>query len=190
MKKSLITLAITSLILSAVSCAPKEEPNLTPPTESYFKLTEQIPQRYDKTRGLALYGDYIIKVHELMPKPSENKDEKDSQQDTLKFFLMLNQKLPNEAILIKAPQALPERVVKEMRSASIVVNGPTKYINCPDLDKYVKDNLGADLAKNSSGALAYIEAEEPFDLNLPEEESQDLPESTQEPTADESQEEK
>lgn len=175
MNRYLISLAITTIIFGAAACAPKEEPTPTPPTESHFRLSETIPQRYDKSKGLAFYGEQTSQVRKFISDLGEN-----APQDPGNFFIMLSSKSPTEAILVKAPQALPEQAYKTAKSSQIIVNGPTKFINCPALDEYVKNTFGATLAHNSAGNLAYIEAEEPFDLNLPEEESS---ESSETPTA-------
>ena len=163
-KNSYISLLIAGLLVSGTAACFWEKPAPDAPknivSKTDFRSDGQAAERYEAVTGLAVYGSASdIKVHlaALANKAPDNIGA---------FFLLLNSKAPNQAILVQAPSEIPAQAVEKQISSKVTVTGDVKPLNCPDLDSFISKNFGTDLAKTAGGELAYIAAEAPFDFNL------------------------
>lgn len=163
-KKSYLSLLIAGLLVSGTAACFWEKPAPDAPknivSKTDFKSDGKAAERYEAVTGLAVYGSASdIKVHlaALANKAPDNIGA---------FFLLLNSKAPNQAILVQAPSDIPAQAVEKQISSRVTVTGDVKALNCPELDSFISKNFGTDLAKTAGGELAYIAAEAPFDFNL------------------------
>ncbi|MBQ7501231.1 hypothetical protein IJT93_00750 [bacterium] len=163
-KKSYISLLTAALLLSGSIACDRQPARSDAPknivSNTGFQSEGLAAERYESVTGLAVYGSAgDIKVHlaALAEKAPDNID---------RFFLLLNSKAPNQAILVQAPDVIPAQAIEKQISSKVTVTGSVKSVNCPDLDSFISKNFGTDLAKTAQGELAYIAAEAPFDFNL------------------------
>ena len=69
------------------------------------------------------------------------------------YFIMLSQKIPDQGIIVKAPEGFSIEDVKAQKSGEIELTGAVKTLQSDDLAEFAKDRYEMRLATDESGVL-------------------------------------
>ncbi|HXE73713.1 MAG TPA: hypothetical protein VNO81_13710 [Candidatus Nitrosotenuis sp.] len=155
-------LAVLALLLAA-GCASRPAPTPLPPLVNVSYQGQALPERVENLSGTALYAVASDLESQLLNLGAR------APAGARAFFILLNPKDPQQGVLVRAAERLPDEVrLGEQNSKIVSVTGRVRTLEAPGLAAYIQEKHGISLARDAEGRPQWIDNQAPLDLQAPE----------------------